>query len=59
MKKWQKTLRGGGVAAVLALWAIAGQADIRLRMETDLGDIDVRMDEAAAPRTARNFLNYY
>jgi peptidyl-prolyl cis-trans isomerase A (cyclophilin A) len=55
-----RTLLAG--LAVLTLTAAAGADDkaksVRVRIETDLGDIEVELDADRAPNTAANFLKY-
>ncbi len=46
------------VAAVLLTGASATVADFNLRMQTDLGAIDLLMLDSVAPLTVANFMNY-
>jgi cyclophilin family peptidyl-prolyl cis-trans isomerase len=47
------------LTALVALsWPLASRADIAVRMQTVLGDINITLFDAAAPLTVQNFLQY-
>lgn len=52
----------GATLIVLAAATLSGRADdakpVRVRIQTDLGDIEVELDAANAPKTVANFLKY-
>jgi peptidyl-prolyl cis-trans isomerase A (cyclophilin A) len=49
----------GRLALVAALAALAGPAGLaRVVVETDLGEVEIELETARAPRTAANFLRY-
>jgi peptidyl-prolyl cis-trans isomerase A (cyclophilin A) len=45
-------------AAVLTATLVAQHEPVRVRVQTELGDIVVEVDQAKAPNTAANFLKY-
>jgi peptidyl-prolyl cis-trans isomerase A (cyclophilin A) len=52
------TLAAAAVAAAVAIARPAAQSPVRVRVQTELGDIVLEVDVKAAPRTAANFLRY-
>jgi peptidyl-prolyl cis-trans isomerase A (cyclophilin A) len=52
------TLLAGLVFAAGTIPASADDRPVRVRIETDLGDIEVELDAARAPATVANFLRY-
>jgi peptidyl-prolyl cis-trans isomerase A (cyclophilin A) len=52
------TLFTGLALLALAVSAAAEEKPVRVRIETDLGDIEVELDAANAPKTVANFLAY-
>jgi peptidyl-prolyl cis-trans isomerase A (cyclophilin A) len=62
MRTWRPA--SAGFFLVLAVAALAGgdrllaQSPVRVRVQTELGDILVEVDQARAPATAANFLRY-
>lgn len=50
-----KTLLG---FACLLVLSTAAFAEVKVKMETSMGDIELSLDDKAAPRTVENFLSY-
>jgi len=46
------------IAAVVAIARPAAQAPVRVRVQTELGEIVLEIDSKSAPKTAANFLRY-
>ena len=53
-----RTLLAGLAILALTVPAGADEKPVRVRIETDLGDIEVELDAAKAPNTVANFLKY-
>ncbi|HKB02985.1 MAG TPA: peptidylprolyl isomerase [Gemmataceae bacterium] len=53
-----RALFAGVAVLALAAGASADEKPVRVRIETDLGDIEVELDPARAPNTVANFLRY-
>ena len=53
-----RALCAGVALLALAAGASADEKPFRVRIETDLGDIEVELDAAKAPTTVANFLKY-
>ena len=51
-------LAAAAVASLVAIARPAAQASVRVRVQTELGDIVLEIDRARAPNTAANFLRY-
>jgi len=51
-------LAAAAVASLVAIARPAAQASVRVRVQTELGDIVLEIDSARAPNTAANFLRY-
>lgn len=47
-----------GLAAVLALSSLMAQAQTRVIMDTNMGQIELLLDEQKAPQTVANFVDY-
>src|SRR5262245_37379450 len=53
-----RALFAGVAVLALAAGASADEKPVRVRIETDLGDIEVELDAKSAPNTVANFLKY-
>ena len=51
-------MAAAAVASLVAIARPAAQAPVRVRVQTELGDIVLEIDRARAPNTAANFLRY-
>src|SRR5207248_11602851 len=51
-------LAAAAVASLVAIARPAAQASVRVRVQTELGDVVREIDRARAPNTAANFLRY-
>ena len=52
------TVAIAALAAVVPVARPAAQGPVRVRVQTELGDIVLEIDSARAPNTAANFLRY-